>query len=146
MTGLPINNLIDRIHSLFRNGTAFSLFFLLFISVSAGFTQVFPVVESMVKEADDYKNNDPKKAIQITESALEMARKSKHSPSLARVHRYIGVLYFMTGELVKARHHFDSSYVLYLKLGDEKGIAACQNNIGVIYQEVGEYNKAIDFF
>ncbi|HPG33626.1 MAG TPA: tetratricopeptide repeat protein, partial [Lentimicrobium sp.] len=119
---------------------------LLLVAVIPAPAQVLPSVEALVKQAEEVRNTNPPQALVYATQALELARKTKHKPSLARAHRYIGVIYFMTGNLDVARQQFDSSYALYTKLKDQKGIAACLNNIGVIYQEKGEYPEAIRYF
>ena len=123
-----------------------ALIFLLLVLAFPAAPQVLPSVEAWVEKADAYKNTDPAKAADIAVQALSCAQKAGHKPSVARVERYLGVVYFMMGAVDKAREHFEHSLAIYQQLRDEKGIAACLNNLGVIQQETGRYDEAIASF
>lgn len=111
-----------------------------------GVTQVLPRVEDLLNQADELRNTNPDKAMQLAIMAMNEARSVNHVPSIARVYRFTGVLNFMTGDLETAARQFDSAIILYERLKDDKGIAASLNNLGVIYQERGDYPRAIDCF
>lgn len=126
---------------------AFSLFmFTIIFSARTVYAQVLPGIEAMIKEAENYRNSEPQKAYKLASAALAEANRQKHEASMARVYRFIGVLNFMTGDLELAAMQFDSAYLLYQKLGDDKGIAASLNNLGVIFQEQSNYAKALECF
>lgn len=58
----------------------------------------------------------------------------------------IAILYWNHMQLERAIFYYDSSLVLNQKLGNSSGIAKIQNNLGMIYADMGEHQKAHDYF
>jgi tetratricopeptide (TPR) repeat protein len=60
-------------------------------------------------------------------------------------------LYKLCGKLIlsnsrRALEYGKESLALSEKLGFKKGIAGAENNIGIVYQEMGDYEKAADYY
>jgi tetratricopeptide (TPR) repeat protein len=58
----------------------------------------------------------------------------------------IGICFYQQEELEQALGHYDESLDLATKISEKEGIIANLNNIGLIYDKQGDFDKAIDNF
>ncbi|MCB0435721.1 MAG: tetratricopeptide repeat protein, partial [Mangrovimonas sp.] len=90
-----------------------------------------------------YKEN-PQKAIQLLEDALDISLKEKNKFESALSKNNLGIVYRDLGELEKAKQFSEES--LEFGVLDEYIMASAYNNIGACNRKLGLYEEAIDSY
>lgn len=80
----------------------------------------------------------------LAEEAIALARAADDKATLALALRRLGVL--SKGDRAAAIRHYEDSLRLYQEINDEKGIAACLNNLGNMAAGVGDYAGAALYY
>lgn len=80
------------------------------------------------------------------EEALKYWHLAKDSQKEAKTLWMIAAIYHLRGEHPKVLEYAQKSSSIYESLGDRKGIASALTFISMSYQNLGEYQKAIDSF
>ncbi len=76
----------------------------------------------------------------------EYAKKCGDQKMLAQSYNSVGVCLINKSALMSAMDYFNNAYVIYSNIKDAAGEAKMLNNLGVIYSDIGEYEKAIQKF
>jgi len=87
-----------------------------------------------------------KRAIQILQQALTIAREVKDEKIEAITLVALGFNYDKLGEKQKALDFYNQALPLSRAVGDRSGEATTLNNIGLVYSDLGEKQKALDFY
>lgn len=119
-----------------------NLFMVLFLFTVIGHSQ------NRLKVLNDsamaiYKEN-PQKAIQLLEDALDISLKEKNKFESALSKNNLGIVYRDLGELEKAKQFSEES--LEFGVLDEYIMASAYNNIGACNRKLGLYEEAIDSY
>jgi tetratricopeptide (TPR) repeat protein len=78
---------------------------------------------------------------------LKTAEKlTDNKADLGVIYSYIGVDYNKLGDLNNALLYYDRQLEIYRNLNDEEGESKALNNIGGIYQDQGNYDKALEYY
>ncbi|MCB0495960.1 MAG: tetratricopeptide repeat protein [Cyclobacteriaceae bacterium] len=93
-----------------------------------------------------YINSDPKKALDYTLKALDLALKLNYKKGIAASYNNIGVFYKNHGVIDKAMNYHLQSLQLNKEINNTKGIAYSLNNIGTIYSLKGRPKEALNYF
>lgn len=93
-----------------------------------------------------YINSNPKKALDYTLKALDIALKKGFKKGVAASYNNIGVFYKNNGVIDKAMNYHLQSLQLHKEINDPKGYAYSLNNIGTIYSMKGQSKSALDYF
>ncbi|MEM6361394.1 MAG: tetratricopeptide repeat protein [Bacteroidota bacterium] len=93
-----------------------------------------------------YLNNDPEKARDFAEHALELSSAIGDSLGIAASHNNIGLFYKNKGTLDKALASYMVSAGIQERNLLELGLANTLGNIGTIYSIEGEHDVALDYF
>ncbi len=88
---------------------------------------------------------DFKKALEYTQSAINLAERAKINNVIADLTREMGNIYFYFGEQTIALDFFQRSLRFSQKNRDKDGVAKAYNNMGRIYAELGRFNTALDY-
>ena len=91
-------------------------------------------------------NSNPKKALNYTLNALDLALKLKYEKGEASCYNNIGVFYKNQGVLDKAVSYYLQSLTINKELNNVEGIAFTYNNIGTIYSIKKDYTNALKYF
>ncbi len=93
-----------------------------------------------------YRRSDFLKALEIAEEELELSRKLHFLSGEARAYRHLGVSYYSIGDKNQAVAFYMEAIKQYGKLKDSYYVAACHNNIGLVYLDERNYNEAWKYF
>ncbi len=93
-----------------------------------------------------YINSNPKKALDFTLQALNLALEQSYKRGIAASYNNIGVFYKNHGVIDKAMNYHLQSLQLNKEIKDAKGYAYSLNNIGTIYSMKGQSEKALEHF
>lgn len=88
---------------------------------------------------------DFRKALDYTQSAINLAEKANISKVVADLTREMGNIYFYFGERTIALDFFQKSLSISQKSRDKDGIAKAYNNMGRVYAELGRFSTALDY-
>lgn len=93
-----------------------------------------------------YRNNDPAKALDYTNQALELARTNNDFSGIASSLNNKGVLYRHSGDLDKALDSYIEALNIQEEHKFEDALAYTYSNIGTIYSIKNNYDKALEYF
>ncbi len=93
-----------------------------------------------------YINSNPKKALDFTLKALDLALSQENKEGIAASYNNIGVFYKNHGVVDKAMNYHLQSMQLNKEINNAKGYAYSLNNIGTIYSMKGQPKKALEYF
>jgi two-component system, NarL family, sensor kinase len=80
----------------------------------------------------------------IIDSLYFVLRTSTKDSEKAAAHNRLSWM-FINNDIPTAKAHIDSSYILYTKIEDEKGIALCNYKYGVLYRVSGNYKESLKY-
>ncbi|MDD2413386.1 MAG: tetratricopeptide repeat protein [Bacteroidales bacterium] len=123
----------------------YTAFLFLLLSVSSGFvyTQTAAEVDSLNLVAHHHRFSNPKMSKQQSERALVMAQKIFYDKGQADALKMQGVLCLFSSDFESSIHFFQKSISYYEKSMDTLGVAACVNNLALIYSALGDYEPAL---
>ena len=80
------------------------------------------------------------------EKSIEIKRTLNDVDGEASSNIGIGMLYFYQKDLSKAESYFNNALTLYTKVNNEKRMGAALNNLGAVYRNQHQYDKAIQTY
>ncbi|MGD9329549.1 MAG: tetratricopeptide repeat-containing sensor histidine kinase [Cyclobacteriaceae bacterium] len=89
---------------------------------------------------------NPVKAVQYAEDALELVQEFPDSVLLPDLHNAVGIAHYYKGNLLISIEYFLKARVGYELLGRDDKAANTLNNIGVTYEEIENYEKSKEFY
>lgn len=92
------------------------------------------------------RNNQPQKAIEITEDASMLSIQTKEYLLAGQAFNQLGLFYYFDGDYKNSKANFQESGVYYELANEPKGIANSSNNTGVVAYEQGYYFEALDLY
>jgi adenylate cyclase len=90
--------------------------------------------------------SQPDTAFILAEELLAYGLDKNYLQAQALGYNIQGVSWYMRGDYPKALDYFTQSLKIKEQIGDQMGIAASLNNIGLIYVNQGDYPKALDYY
>jgi tetratricopeptide (TPR) repeat protein len=120
--------------------------------------EVAPLIEKMQKangnEKADlmneisvvYRKTDRHKALEYARRAFNFSDDNNYLPGKALAKKNEGVCWFFIGSTDSAILCYSEALGLFSEIGDEKGMSACYNNLGLISQETGKYEEALKYY
>jgi CHAT domain-containing protein/tetratricopeptide (TPR) repeat protein len=103
--------------------------------------------EAIFREAVQQQNGTleaKRKSIEKYHEALELYRRAGDRKWEAETLNYVGVAYYLLGEMRKALDKYNEALPLRRAVGDRRGEAQTLSNIGVIHRSLGEMRKALE--
>jgi two-component system, NarL family, sensor kinase len=132
-------------------------FFLLVLTVNAQTREIDSVLQVIKTTSSDstraealadvcwlLKYSDPARAISFGRQGLAIARENHFDALEAHALNSIGVTYWAKGNYDSALVHIEPVSEIYKRLGNKKGEAVSNTNLGLILQNQGNYEKALD--
>ncbi len=95
---------------------------------------------------DGFLFTDPDSAFYYAKQHYDFAQKRGYAKEMAVALNTQGTAFYMLGNYAKAIECYYQSLSVKEKLKDYKGIAATLNNIGMIYDDQGDHDKAIEHY
>jgi class 3 adenylate cyclase/Tfp pilus assembly protein PilF len=93
---------------------------------------------------DRFLFSQPDTAFILAEELLAYGLDKNYLKAQALGYHTQGVSYHVRGDYPKALDYYTQSLRIQEQIGDQKGIAACLNNIGLIFVNHGDYPKALE--
>lgn len=92
--------------------------------------------------------SNPEKSKELAEQALRIAKDLRYLRGEARANRYLAVYYNGVGEKGKAATYAYAMLAAFEQLGPdaEKGVGQANQLLGIIHEEMQEFNKAEEFY
>ncbi|WP_299211344.1 tetratricopeptide repeat protein [uncultured Aquimarina sp.] len=137
------------------------LLFLIFIIINSGIYSQNTKVDSLrlklnshtsedTKKVDllnetgfEYWIIDPNESLKYGKEALELSKKLTYDAGIAVANRIIGVAYWAQGNQNEALLYLTQSQKKFQNNKDQEGIANTMLNIGMVYADLKEYDKAL---
>lgn len=92
-----------------------------------------------------YENIDIKKAIEFANKALAIAEKSNNLYGKANSYSALGNINQKSGNFKEALSYYNKAFNVYKGIEDSLQLPGLLNNIGIMYDNLGEYNKAVEY-
>ncbi len=80
------------------------------------------------------------------QKALDIAKKLKKESFIARAYKETGNVYYFKSNYVKALDNYKEAIRHFKEAHDFTGIVHSEINIGLVYEELGLFNKAIQYY
>jgi serine phosphatase RsbU (regulator of sigma subunit)/Tfp pilus assembly protein PilF len=103
-------------------------------------------VDVLCRLASEYRYNDPTKAIEYADKALERAEAADYEKGKAKSMHVLGMVMMNQGNYEKALNYYFRSLKISNKLNDKNAISTSSNNIGMVYWNQGKYDKALEYY
>lgn len=88
---------------------------------------------------------NPKQAYEIAVEALKLAEKLDYTKGKGLSYKTLGNTQYMQGALKEAITYYEQGLQEYVSINNIDGVASCENNIGLVYNDMGDYEKAMKF-
>jgi len=93
-----------------------------------------------------YRKTDRYKSLDYARLAFNLSDDNNYLPGKALAKKNEGVCWFFIGSTDSAILCYSEALGLFSEIGDEKGMSACYNNLGLISQETGKYEEALKYY
>ncbi len=103
-------------------------------------------IKTLWELSDYYWSDDIRKAIEYAEQALELADKTKDKRLIGISHQKLGNALLLTGDNYSAQKNYLKSLTLLENTNDEEALFSLYHNIGVLYDRMEDYDKALLFY
>ena len=90
--------------------------------------------------------SQPDSAFILAEKLLAYGLNENYLKARVFGHDIQGISWYLRGDYPKALNCYTQSLKIKETIGDQKGIAATSNNIGLIFFNQGDYPKALDYY
>lgn len=91
-----------------------------------------------------WRDNDPAKAIDYTQNAVEFARQTDQTDLLAKSEQQLGLIYFRNGSFVKARESYLLASKYFQQLNNDKGKADVDAALGAVFLGQGNLSASLE--
>ncbi|MGZ3863992.1 MAG: tetratricopeptide repeat protein [Bacteroidia bacterium] len=103
-------------------------------------------VSLLFKKGFEYRNDDLASAIKFSEACYKTALLVKDHHYLAKALNFRGTLKAQTGYYEKAAVDFEQALLFFIRTKDTLSQMSVLNNLGNVYTELNDTNKALAFF
>jgi len=110
-----------------------------------GNTNIINKIDSLNNVAWDISLDDPSKAIQLSDKALELAQTINYLKGLSTSNNYLGIFYTDKNIFAKAEVHFLEAVKVRKLMGYTEGIAYVYDNLCRLKRSEGDYLEAINY-
>jgi len=143
---------------MFRNKIILFILILLYPVLLKAQDETTPLIEKMqkasgIEKADlmneisvVYRKTDRYKSLEYARLASKLSENINYLSGKAMAKKNEGVCWFFIGSTDSAILCYSEALGVFSEIGDEKGISACYNNLGLISQETGKYDEALKFY
>lgn len=91
-------------------------------------------------------NQDPVRAIQLSEEAIEIIQDLPDTVLMPDLYNSIGIAHYYKGNLIIAIEYFLKARAGYEIQGRTSKVANALNNLGVIYEEINNFEKSKEYY
>lgn len=101
-------------------------------------------VNSLNTECWELRRQDPEKALQAGQKAIQLAKKSGYNEGLAFALKNTGVVYWIKGNYQNALNNYKQADSIFYLIENKTEIANIRNLYGLLFWNLGEYVNAIE--
>jgi len=91
-----------------------------------------------------YRKSDRLASMHYARDAFRLATSANYLPGKALALKNEGICWFFMGNNDSARICYTQALGIFTRINDQKGVSACHNNLGLIAQETGRYDEALE--
>jgi len=103
-------------------------------------------VDALHKLSWKYEFDNPEKALSITSSTYELAKKLNYKKGMAQCLNDFGVCYSIQGKMEKSLYYYLQSLKIKEEIKDERGVGISYINIGQVYSDQEQFDKAMEYY
>jgi tetratricopeptide (TPR) repeat protein len=103
-------------------------------------------IRELLKRSGELRQSNHDSSVALAIQAIELSEEGNYELGKAEGFTNIGLVRDDKGDFDEALRNFNLALTIYKKEADTTGISRVQNNIGSVYQTVGDNPKALDFF
>ena len=87
-----------------------------------------------------------RQAVPFVEEALTLAQKNGYEKLEGPIETLLGGVNDVLGEITKSHQHYERARLLAKRLGDNLNEGSVLNNIGKLYNDGGDFQRALDYY
>lgn len=103
-------------------------------------------VNALVELAENTMASNPSGAIEIAQTAMDLAQGINYIKGLADSYKYVGLGYYNQDMYMEATLNYQEAIRFYREIDHLQGVSNILSNLGTIYTNQGDDEKALDLF
>lgn len=103
-------------------------------------------IEKLLDRASQLKKKDPQQALEFCTKAFIQSKDADYTPGIGTSYFYSGIAKSNIGDFENSLIDLFNALDVFESLSDNKNISGVLNAIGMTYNSMQEYQKAIDFY
>jgi two-component system, NtrC family, sensor kinase len=103
-------------------------------------------VAALIMKAYQVMTSDPEECIRLAESALLISQQSSFRRGISQACMHIGLGKYHQGELASALQQYRLAEDIFVQDKDYVGLRSVYNNIGILYCQWKDYDRALEYF
>ncbi|PKN80561.1 MAG: hypothetical protein CVU48_01635 [Candidatus Cloacimonetes bacterium HGW-Cloacimonetes-1] len=108
--------------------------------------KIAPEVGALIQKAYQFMTSDPAECIRLGQEALELSKKHKFDFGMGHAYIHIGLGHYHRGELAPAMENNKLAEATFREIGNIHGLRSVYNNIGTIYDDWDDRDKALQYY
>jgi len=108
--------------------------------------KIAPAVGALIQKAYELMTSNPGECIRLAREALEISQKHKFDFGMGHAYIHIGLGHYHQGELAQALEHYKLAESTFQSIGNVHGLRTVYNNIGVVYDDWQDCDKALQYY
>ncbi len=90
-------------------------------------------------------DKDPEQGLRYAEAALDLVDTEEYTEDLAVIYKSLGINYWAVSKLSLAEDNYFKAKEIYEQLDNEEGLSSILGNLALIYNNRGDFDKAIKY-
>ncbi|MCS6790232.1 MAG: tetratricopeptide repeat protein [Bacteroidia bacterium] len=115
------------------------------MSITVDIERQRQLVDELNSQAYEERYNNTQLALRLAQDALTKARDIGYTEGQAWAMRNIGIAHAISGHNEEAVKYLYEAYVLFERMENMRGLGLSLSNLGTLYQQIGEMDKAIEY-
>ncbi len=103
-------------------------------------------VNHLIALSKIYVRNSPENALNFTTLALRLSKRLNYKRGEALALKFAGIANFTKSNYLESINNWEQAKAIFDSLNDKAGVANIQSNIGNVYMNQGDDNKALEYF
>lgn len=103
-------------------------------------------VGALIQKAYELMTSNPGECIHLANEALDISQKHIFEFGMGHSYIHIGLGHYHQGELAQALEQYKLAETIFQKIGNIHGLRTVYNNIGVVYDDWQDCDKALQYY
>lgn len=108
--------------------------------------QLYALIGPLIQKAYQVMSSHPQECLSLGRQALELAKQHNFDFGIGHAYIHIGLGYYHQGELAQAMENYKQAEAVFVKINDIPGLRAVYNNIGIVYDDWQDCEKALHYY